>query len=180
MQKDYWKGLTTDRINPAFNLATSKAWLHCGWSFSFFLFFLSRLTSWVSSCSFSLVSECVGSTFLPTFSLSSGCHSCSFFLSLPVSSVPCGGVLTSRRGTILSPGYPEPYDNNQNCVWKVSVPEGAGIQVSAFYRYKYTHTHLLRHVLADLCIIGLKTRADKMSAEIRYYEMIGWLDGWII
>ncbi|MEQ2219481.1 CUB and sushi domain-containing protein 3, partial [Xenoophorus captivus] len=42
---------------------------------------------------------------------------------------PCGGVLTSRRGTILSPGYPEPYDNNQNCVWKVSVPEGAGIQI---------------------------------------------------
>ncbi|XP_067355858.1 CUB and sushi domain-containing protein 3 isoform X7 [Channa argus] len=48
---------------------------------------------------------------------------------LPTCIVPCGGVLTSRRGTILSPGYPEPYDNNQNCVWKVSVPEGAGIQI---------------------------------------------------
>lgn len=35
----------------------------------------------------------------------------------------------ARKGTILSPGYPEPYDNNLNCVWKVSVPEGAGIQV---------------------------------------------------
>lgn len=45
--------------------------------------------------------------------------------------VPCGGVLTARKGTILSPGYPEPYDNNLNCVWKVSVPEGAGIQVRA-------------------------------------------------
>lgn len=43
--------------------------------------------------------------------------------------VPCGGVLIARKGTILSPGYPEPYDNNLNCVWKVSVPEGAGIQV---------------------------------------------------
>ncbi|TKS88293.1 CUB and sushi domain-containing protein 3 [Collichthys lucidus] len=48
---------------------------------------------------------------------------------LPTCIVPCGGVLTFRRGTILSPGYPEPYDNNQNCVWKVSVPEGAGIQI---------------------------------------------------
>uniref|UniRef100_A0A8C7ZCP2 CUB and Sushi multiple domains 3b n=1 Tax=Oryzias sinensis TaxID=183150 RepID=A0A8C7ZCP2_9TELE len=48
---------------------------------------------------------------------------------LPTCVVPCGGVLTSRRGTILSPGYPEPYDNNQNCVWKISVPEGAGIQI---------------------------------------------------
>uniref|UniRef100_A0A674ETW4 CUB and Sushi multiple domains 3 n=1 Tax=Salmo trutta TaxID=8032 RepID=A0A674ETW4_SALTR len=49
--------------------------------------------------------------------------------SLPTCIVPCGGTLTARRGTILSPGYPEPYDNNQNCVWKVSVPEGAGIQI---------------------------------------------------
>ncbi|XP_034056770.1 CUB and sushi domain-containing protein 3-like isoform X4 [Gymnodraco acuticeps] len=48
---------------------------------------------------------------------------------LPTCIVPCGGALTARRGTILSPGYPEPYDNNQNCVWKVSVPEGAGIQI---------------------------------------------------
>lgn len=45
-------------------------------------------------------------------------------------SVPCGGILTKRKGTILSPGYPEPYDNNLNCVWKITVPEGAGIQVS--------------------------------------------------
>uniref|UniRef100_A0A8B9LL55 CUB and Sushi multiple domains 3a n=1 Tax=Astyanax mexicanus TaxID=7994 RepID=A0A8B9LL55_ASTMX len=48
---------------------------------------------------------------------------------LPTCIVPCGGVLTARKGTILSPGYPEPYDNNLNCVWKVSVPEGAGIQI---------------------------------------------------
>lgn len=45
--------------------------------------------------------------------------------------VPCGGILTKRKGTILSPGYPEPYDNNLNCVWKITVPEGAGIQVRA-------------------------------------------------
>ncbi|XP_027287231.1 CUB and sushi domain-containing protein 3 isoform X2 [Cricetulus griseus] len=49
--------------------------------------------------------------------------------SLPTCIVPCGGVLTKRKGTILSPGYPEPYDNNLNCVWKITVPEGAGIQV---------------------------------------------------
>lgn len=48
---------------------------------------------------------------------------------IPLLSVPCGGILTKRKGTILSPGYPEPYDNNLNCVWKITVPEGAGIQV---------------------------------------------------
>uniref|UniRef100_A0A8C7GCM9 CUB and Sushi multiple domains 3 n=1 Tax=Oncorhynchus kisutch TaxID=8019 RepID=A0A8C7GCM9_ONCKI len=47
----------------------------------------------------------------------------------PTCVVPCGGLLTSRKGTILSPGYPEPYANYLNCIWKVSVPEGAGIQI---------------------------------------------------
>lgn len=45
--------------------------------------------------------------------------------------VPCGGNLTERRGTILSPGFPEPYLNSLNCVWKIMVPEGAGIQVGS-------------------------------------------------
>uniref|UniRef100_A0A8D3D5H9 CUB and Sushi multiple domains 3a n=1 Tax=Scophthalmus maximus TaxID=52904 RepID=A0A8D3D5H9_SCOMX len=48
---------------------------------------------------------------------------------VPTCVVPCGGVLTDRRGTILSPGYPEPYANYLNCAWKISVPEGAGIQI---------------------------------------------------
>uniref|UniRef100_A0A673MU52 CUB and sushi domain-containing protein 3-like n=1 Tax=Sinocyclocheilus rhinocerous TaxID=307959 RepID=A0A673MU52_9TELE len=49
---------------------------------------------------------------------------------VPTCVVPCGGVLTMRRGTILSPGYPDPYDNHLNCVWKVFVPEGTGIQIT--------------------------------------------------
>uniref|UniRef100_A0A7N6FBD4 CUB and Sushi multiple domains 3a n=1 Tax=Anabas testudineus TaxID=64144 RepID=A0A7N6FBD4_ANATE len=48
---------------------------------------------------------------------------------VPTCVVPCGGVLTDRRGTILSPGYPDPYANYLNCAWKISVPEGAGIQI---------------------------------------------------
>uniref|UniRef100_A0AAQ4NQP8 CUB and Sushi multiple domains 3a n=1 Tax=Gasterosteus aculeatus aculeatus TaxID=481459 RepID=A0AAQ4NQP8_GASAC len=48
---------------------------------------------------------------------------------VPTCVVPCGGVLTHRRGTILSPGYPELYTNYLNCAWKISVPEGAGIQI---------------------------------------------------
>uniref|UniRef100_A0A1A8B6K6 CUB and Sushi multiple domains 3 n=1 Tax=Nothobranchius furzeri TaxID=105023 RepID=A0A1A8B6K6_NOTFU len=48
---------------------------------------------------------------------------------VPTCVVPCGGVLTERRGTILSPGYPEPYSNYLNCAWRISVPEGAGIQI---------------------------------------------------
>lgn len=43
--------------------------------------------------------------------------------------VPCSGNVTERRGTILSPGYPEPYPNSLNCLWRIHVSEGAGIQV---------------------------------------------------
>ncbi|XP_056125886.1 CUB and sushi domain-containing protein 3 isoform X4 [Rhinichthys klamathensis goyatoka] len=49
---------------------------------------------------------------------------------VPTCVVPCGGVLTARRGTVLSPAYPDPYDNHLNCVWKIFVPEGTGIQIT--------------------------------------------------
>lgn len=96
---------------------------------------------------FPTFSVCLPIQIKPWFNLQSSplcCHA-----------VPCGGVLTSRRGTILSPGYPEPYNNNQNCVWKVSVPEGAGIQV----------TPVRLWLLTDLCIIGLK--ADQAGCQRR-------------
>ncbi|XP_060780908.1 CUB and sushi domain-containing protein 1a [Neoarius graeffei] len=49
--------------------------------------------------------------------------------SIPSCIVPCSGNMTDRRGTILSPGFPEPYGNSLNCVWRISVTEGAGIQI---------------------------------------------------
>lgn len=55
------------------------------------------------------------------------CNNSSCFLS-----VPCSGNFTERRGTILSPGYPEPYGNSLNCVWKIIVTEGSGIQASLY------------------------------------------------
>ncbi|XP_062852030.1 CUB and sushi domain-containing protein 1-like [Trichomycterus rosablanca] len=48
---------------------------------------------------------------------------------VPTCIVPCSRNMTERRGTILSPGFPEPYGNSLNCVWKISVTEGAGIQI---------------------------------------------------
>uniref|UniRef100_A0A7N8XP27 CUB and Sushi multiple domains 1 n=1 Tax=Mastacembelus armatus TaxID=205130 RepID=A0A7N8XP27_9TELE len=47
----------------------------------------------------------------------------------PTCIVPCSGNLTERRGTILSPGYPEPYPNSLNCLWRIHVSEGSGIQI---------------------------------------------------
>uniref|UniRef100_A0AAQ4RB48 CUB and Sushi multiple domains 2 n=1 Tax=Gasterosteus aculeatus aculeatus TaxID=481459 RepID=A0AAQ4RB48_GASAC len=57
--------------------------------------------------------------------------------SIPSCIVPCGGNLTQRTGTILSPGFPEPYLNSLNCVWKITVPEGSGVQVSLLLKSQY-------------------------------------------
>ncbi|XP_072264529.1 CUB and sushi domain-containing protein 1 [Pyxicephalus adspersus] len=48
---------------------------------------------------------------------------------VPSCLVPCSGNFTDRRGTILSPGFPETYGNSLNCVWKIIVAEGSGIQI---------------------------------------------------
>ncbi|KAM5264090.1 CUB and sushi domain-containing protein 1 [Ctenodactylus gundi] len=48
---------------------------------------------------------------------------------IPSCVVPCSGNFTQRRGTILSPGFPEPYGNNLNCVWRITVAEGSGVQI---------------------------------------------------
>ncbi len=67
-------------------------------------------------------------------------HAISTFSLFICAAVSCGGNLTQRIGTILSPGYPEPYLNSLSCVWKITVPEGMGIQVRIpFYHLFYVH-----------------------------------------
>lgn len=41
----------------------------------------------------------------------------------------CGGILTSPRGSITSPGYPMAYGNNAQCEWRISVNEGSSIEI---------------------------------------------------
>uniref|UniRef100_A0A182M8Q1 Cubilin n=1 Tax=Anopheles culicifacies TaxID=139723 RepID=A0A182M8Q1_9DIPT len=41
----------------------------------------------------------------------------------------CGGVLTSPRGSIISPNYPLPYGQNAFCVWRISMSEGSAIHI---------------------------------------------------
>ncbi|KAG8517559.1 LOW QUALITY PROTEIN: CUB and sushi domain-containing protein 1, partial [Galemys pyrenaicus] len=48
---------------------------------------------------------------------------------VPSCVAPCSGNFTQRRGTILSPGYPEPYGNSLNCAWRILVAEGSGVQI---------------------------------------------------
>lgn len=42
----------------------------------------------------------------------------------------CGGTLTSQTGSIESPGYPQPYGHNAECVWIISVSKGSTISLS--------------------------------------------------
>lgn len=42
--------------------------------------------------------------------------------SLPVAAM-CGGELSTAAGIILSPNWPEPYAEGEDCVWRVHVGE---------------------------------------------------------
>lgn len=35
----------------------------------------------------------------------------------------CGGELTAMAGVILSPNWPEPYTEGEDCIWRVHVGE---------------------------------------------------------
>uniref|UniRef100_A0A4W3IWL0 Seizure related 6 homolog like n=1 Tax=Callorhinchus milii TaxID=7868 RepID=A0A4W3IWL0_CALMI len=41
----------------------------------------------------------------------------------PLCRALCGGELTSQAGVILSPNWPEPYDEGKDCIWKIHVGE---------------------------------------------------------
>lgn len=42
----------------------------------------------------------------------------------------CGGAITdSPRGSITSPNYPQPYGENAQCNWRISVNPGSTIQL---------------------------------------------------
>uniref|UniRef100_A0A1B0D3H0 Uncharacterized protein n=1 Tax=Phlebotomus papatasi TaxID=29031 RepID=A0A1B0D3H0_PHLPP len=41
----------------------------------------------------------------------------------------CGGTLTSPRGSIISPNYPMPYEENAQCMWKIAVSSGSVVMI---------------------------------------------------
>lgn len=47
-----------------------------------------------------------------------------------ISSLACGGNYTSERGTITSPGYPNSYPLNAECVWILNTSPGNRITLS--------------------------------------------------
>ncbi|XP_048223975.1 LOW QUALITY PROTEIN: cubilin [Perognathus longimembris pacificus] len=42
----------------------------------------------------------------------------------------CGGELSGARGTFTSPGYPQNYPNNKECIWYITTEPGTHIQVT--------------------------------------------------
>ena len=42
----------------------------------------------------------------------------------------CGGLLTTPRGTIVSPNYPNMYDNHDDCEWLVRVEENHVVELT--------------------------------------------------
>ena len=48
--------------------------------------------------------------------------------------VACGGDFTSESGSFTSPGYPNSYPIDTECVWTIMVPPGSRVQLS--FRYE--------------------------------------------
>ncbi|MGH0157496.1 UNVERIFIED_CONTAM: hypothetical protein FKN15_052472 [Acipenser sinensis] len=71
---------------------------------------------------------------------------------IPTCVVPCSRNMTERRGTILSPGYPDPYGNSLNCVWKITVAEGAGTTAPALLNS--TSNQLYLHFHSDISVVA--------------------------
>ena len=42
----------------------------------------------------------------------------------------CGGYFNSPNGIITSPSYPKKYPYNENCVYKISQPEGTFVSIT--------------------------------------------------
>lgn len=42
----------------------------------------------------------------------------------------CGGEMTSSRGSIISPNYPQSYPLNADCEWKIRTSAGSVISIS--------------------------------------------------
>ena len=52
-----------------------------------------------------------------------------FFLIFDSDFLECESVLTDANGTIVSPGFPNIYDENITCSWLIQLPIGQFIEV---------------------------------------------------
>ncbi len=61
----------------------------------------------------------------------------------PVLFQDCGADITASNGTIESPGYPDGYPGNSNCVWNIQVPSNNG---RIKWRLLYEEVSVTKHV----------------------------------
>ena len=64
----------------------------------------------------------------------------------------CGGELDMESGQLESPNYPEDYQPNKECIWRVSVPVGfqVALKFQSFEEIIYFALLLrARHVLVN-------------------------------
>ena len=72
----------------------------------------------------------------------------------------CGGDLTDLVGEVTSPGYPQGYQNNQECVWKILAKEGQNIMWT-FHEITMEHSS---NCMFDYVSVGY-------GSEVKYDEI---------
>lgn len=87
---------------------------------------LANMTRWAQAQSLFVHSADLLPSRLPFFFYHSGC--CAFVL-LSLLRVTLSENVTGLYGSFASPGFPQPYADNQRVAWNVSVPEGHRIRL---------------------------------------------------
>lgn len=54
-----------------------------------------------------------------------------FFPSLSVALAECGASSLGPEGVLLSPNFPSNYDNNHECIYRITTEKGKGIRLKA-------------------------------------------------
>ena len=80
------------------------------------------------------------------------------YVSIYFSIAGCGGTFSALTATILSPNYPNNYDNNLGCEWLITVAEGHTVELT-FNTFNVEGSHF-DHVTVSffqlLCTMGVQ------------------------
>ena len=78
----------------------------------------------------------------------------------------CGGDLTDNSGTIMSPGFPNGYDHNMECLWKIMVKENENI----IWRFEEISIEVSTHCFDYIAVgYGLDNSGSELGLLTEYF-----------
>ncbi|BFZ22426.1 hypothetical protein BsWGS_25465 [Bradybaena similaris] len=72
----------------------------------------------------------------------------------------CGGALSGPEGEVMSPGFPNPYQHNAQCVWVITAPPGSSVRLT------FLEFDLETSIMSGSCwdYLAVRDGSDQMAA----------------